>query len=151
MYDQNRIAQMLVVGFVKGWDLRTVLNAGTSKSFSYTDEEWPAEVHKACQFMPSGSPFVYKQQTSQYVCAQFPRLGAFLMKHLKTPEKLLSVVPQIERLKFDDTIKVSMRTRAELSEQQRINNGLKSKRAGNRASWASHNSHSRSAWNVCKA
>jgi hypothetical protein len=150
MYDRNRIAQMLVVGFVKGWDLRTVLNAGTGRSFSFRDEDWPEEVNAACQFMPGGSPHRYKERASQYVCEQFPKLGAYLMKHLDRPEKLIAVVSQIERLRFNGESRLPMRSREELNENKRINANLKSKRAGNQASWRQHNSHQRSAWNVCK-
>lgn len=148
-YPKDMMAQMLVVGFVKGWDLRTVVEATTKKRHVLVDTSWPTEIHQACPFMPD-TQFDYVQQASSYICNQYPKLGAYLMGHLGEPEKLAKVTPQVEKLIFKRKEKRSIHAKEDVSEHGKVLRARKMSKAGNAAIRSAYESNLRGAWNVCK-
>lgn len=143
MQTKNYAAQMLLVGFCKHWKMATVYDAIGARG----DEI--AQVHSLAEFMPM---FGWQLHTpvSAYIAAQWPKLSKWLLTNEDDPKKLLTVIPQIERLKSRDVhaVKIGAEDVAEASKSRKDQRAV---HVANRAARAQQLSTQRGAWNVCKA
>lgn len=145
MPTKNRSAQMLLVGFQKHWLMETVVDAiGAPRK---TDKD-VAELNFAAPFMPVCF-WQLKTPARAYIAAQWPKLSAWLIANSGNPEKLLTVIPQIERLsaKAVHAEKINQED-VKSAAYERIKN--RQIHASNAIARDIQKSTQRGAWNVCK-
>lgn len=137
---------MLLVGFQKSWLMETVFDAIGSTHKNDSDVN---DVHTMAPFMPCAK-WQLKTPVRAYIASQWPKLSAWLIANSDKPEKLLAVVPQIERL-------TSKTTHAKRISDDDIKEGAQIRRDARQVSRSNAIARSiqlstqRSAWNVCKA
>jgi len=137
---------MLLVGFQRSWPMSTVFDAIGSKHENDSDIN---DVHTLAPFMPCAK-WQLKTPVRAYIAAQWPKLSAWLIANSDKPEKLLTVIPQIERL----TAKATHATRLsddDKKEGAAIRRDARQVSGSNAIAKSIQLSTQRSAWNTCKA
>jgi hypothetical protein len=143
MQTRNYAAQMLLVGFCKHWKMATVYGAIGSS----TDEV--AEVNALAEFMPMHA-WQLNTPVRAYIAAQWPKLSEWLLANDGNPKKLLTVIPQIERLK-SKAVHASKLNADDVKEAAKDRAAARNIHASNRLARSQQLSTQRGAWNVCKA
>jgi len=144
---QNRAAQMLMVGFCKHWLMSTVAQAVEQTDLADDDE--CARLHERARCLPSDW-YEYKRPARAFVISQWPKLGAYLLKHEKDTEKVLSLVPQVERLTWKRKEQAQLHSKEDRYEAAKARRDAKVQGIDYELSRSAFKSNQRSAWNVCK-
>ena len=146
MQTKNYAAQMLLVGFQRSWLMSVVFDAIGSK---YENDSDVNGLHAIAPFMPCAK-WQLKTPVRAYIASQWPKLSGWLIANSDKPEKLLTVIPQIERL----TAKATHATRLtddDKKEGKIIRRDARQVSGSNSIAKSIQLSTQRSAWNTCKA
>ena len=144
------LAEMLVVGFCKCWTMGRVIG---SSGVSVKSQDDATALHAAVPFMPN-SFWVYHSKfggapVRAVVGAEWPSLGKFLDANIGRPEKLLSCVPQIKRLRFRGAARHILSS-ADQKEGAATMKDARQVAVSNRAARTQQLSTQRGAWHVVK-
>lgn len=139
---------MLLVGFCKHWLMSTVASAVEPSDLSDDDE--CVLLHKRAPCLPSNK-FEYRRPARAFVISHWPKLGAYLLKHEKDHEKVLALIPQVERLTWKPGVKTKLHSATDLNDAKKTQRAAKVQQADYRLSRDVFKTTQRSAWNVCKA
>lgn len=146
MKTKNYSAQMLLVGFHKSWLMSTVFDASGFSRDSESDIHFAREV---APFLPS-EVWQLKTPVRAYVAAQWPKLSEWLIRNGSDKSKMLSVIPQIEKLKSKST-HAKMLDIDDVREASRHRAKSRQIHASNAIARSIQESTQRGAWNTCKA
>lgn len=146
---QNRAAQMLLVGFCKHWSMSTVANA--VGHINLTDNDNCARLHERAPCLPSDW-FEYRRPARAFVLSQWPKLGAYLLKHENDRAKVLALIPQVERLTCKAGVgrATSLHSSRDRYEAEKARREARIQRIDYELSRTAYKSNQRNAWNVCK-
>lgn len=147
LIDKSRAAQMLCAGFVKGWNLRTVLSAATCKTaIGYINGE---QINAQAPFLPSDG-FRYDADVREYISVQWPKLANFLRQHSNEPQRIIDVATQVERLRYSPKHRASRHAPQETNERRRDRAAYRQSLASFALEAQRKKTLGRSAWGVCK-
>lgn len=144
---QNRAAQMLLVGFCKHWLMSTVAQA--VEQIDLADDDDCVRMHERAPCLPANW-YEYRRPARAFVLSQWPKLGAYLLKHEADPEKVLALIPQVERLMWKPGVRTQLHSREDLTAAKKAQRKAKLQQADYRLSRDVFKTTQRSAWNVCK-
>lgn len=140
--DQEKLAEWLVIGFKRCMMIKEVMIAAGANDMQID------ELHQLAQFMPENA-WAINMPVRAYVEAEWPKLAAFLVKNEGNPEKMLSVVPQIMRLKSRGN-HGSRRSKEDAAELRQTKRSCLAESASYRMSRDAQKSTQRGAWTTCK-
>jgi len=146
MSDPTKVAEWLVIGFVKHWRMGQITSA---LGVDLEDDAAMVEFSNAYPFLPS-SKWQYRAPVRAFVASQWPKLGEWLLKHESNPVSCLAVVPKIVGLKCSQTNKSTFIDKKDLADGERTRLAMKITKASNAARRTQRLSSQRGAWNVCK-
>ena len=146
MSDPTKVAEWLVIGFVKHWRMGQITSA---LGVDLEDEAAMVEFSNSYPFLPS-SKWLYRGPVRAFVIAQWPKLGEWLLQHESNPVSCLAVVPKIVTLTFNPKRNGTYLSRADRYEGDKARRAMKITNAGNSAKRNQRESNQRGAWNVCK-
>ena len=138
-------ALMLLRAFRQGFRVAAIPDA---MGMPCETDEQCSELHRLIPFLPA-SEWVYRRPVRALVATQWPKLSAYIIKHEGNPEKLIEVIPQIERLVARSECNTAT-TNNELREFYRTRDNLRQVTTANHAARRQQESTQRSAWNICK-
>lgn len=141
--DQSKLAEWLVIGFKRAWLMKDVLSAAGLFNQDI------AALHEQFRFMPPDAHSL-NRPVRAFVAAEWPKLNAFLCTHEADAQKMLSVIPQIVKLKAKG-VRGMVRSVADQREQTKTKKEWRAHSTSSRLSLAAFRSNQRSAWGVCKA
>jgi hypothetical protein len=144
---QNRAAQMLLVGFCKHWLVGTAAQAVEQVDLS--DDAECVKLHERAPCLPANR-YEYRRPARAFVLSQWPKLGAYLLKHEKDPEKVLALIPQVEKLMWKPNVRTQLHSREDRTAAAKAQREAKVQQADYRLSRDVFKTAQRSAWNVCK-
>lgn len=146
----TKLAEMIVVGFDKCWTMQRVIGAA---GVAVNTQEDALALHEAAPFMPD---FFYAYHSKNcgapvraVISAEWPALYRFLDINHGKPEKLLSCVPQITRLRYTGKARHKL-SAADIKDGAAIRTDAKQVATASKAVRRQQLSNQRGAWNVCK-
>ncbi len=142
----DKAAEMLLIGFVKAWRLCDVAAAVGVDSL---DAEQVSRLAASCPFLPSVT-YSYKRPVRAFVVSEWPKLAEYLMRNEGSAEKVLSVVPQVKKLKASNAKPTSLLSSDDKNFGAKTRREYKLTAAANEAARKQQKSTQRGAWNVCK-
>lgn len=140
--DPKKLAEWLVIGFARHQRLLdVVVSAGLG------GEDF-ARIKEAAPFFPS-SAIRAKTPVRAYVAQCWPKLSEFLLRNSDNPQKMLSVVPQLMKLKANEE-RQQVLSAADVYENAKASREMRRTQTLHSISRTAFKTHGRSAWNVCK-
>lgn len=142
MSDPTKVAEWLLIGFKRAWLMKDVYVAAGLGG------EDCAAVHERHRFMPPDN-FSINRPVRAFFAAEWPKLNAFLCKHEADAAKVLSVIPQLERLTAKGN-RGEVRGVRDILDMRQERRELRAVSKSYGLSRDAFKTNQRSAWNVCK-
>jgi hypothetical protein len=147
--DPAELAKWLVIGFKRCMAMHQVL-AATGVSLPDDDSIAGAmRLHDAVPFMPADL-WDYRTPVRAYVAKQWPKLAAYLDANAERPDKLISAIPQLLKLRARADSRAEPLTQAEYRDAAMTRTKVRRAATSFHAVREHRLSNQRGAWNVCK-